>query len=92
MPDYSIALRQKIETTDEEHIFTFFCFFDDLVTTNTAINLVSRAEQDFLATVPIDDSREELLQKISVMMSGNDTCTRERHPDIINSAMPDIAD
>ena len=65
----------EMETTDEELIFAFFCFFDDLhelrkflltlwlqykdrsldlmtvsVTTNTAINLVSRVEQDFLAT------------------------------------------
>ena len=61
-------------------------------TTNTAINLVRRVEQDFLAMAPILGSTEELLKKFQAVMSENNPRTRERLDDIIDPVKPDISD
>jgi hypothetical protein len=95
----------EVESTDEDLIFAFYCFFYDLhelrkfllklwirykdrsldlmsvsVTTNTAINLVSRAEEDFFATHPILTS--EFLEKIPALVPR----TRGHLDNLLNNA------
>ena len=62
------------------------------VMTNTAINLVSCAEQDLFSTFPILNSPDEFLQKLSVFMSGNDPRKCERLNGIVNDATQVLAE
>ena len=67
------------------------------VTTNTAINLVRRAEQDFIATFPILESFDEIPKSLYFLLCeirGDDPSTLEGPDDmlLVNDAMVNLMD
>ena len=65
------------------------------VTTNTAIDLVHRAEQDFVAAFPKLDTYDKITGVFYLLMChirGENAETREQPMDVVNHAMLDVAD
>ena len=65
------------------------------VTTNSALELVHRAEQDFVTSFPKNDRYEKTAELYYVLMCfirGEDPATRERPDDLLNFNMVDVAE